>query len=160
MRDAAVDIPLPFFTCTPLDVALGAGVMLLLLAATLDGRLAPMSPVTDPTLEAMLMRRDRTRVPAGGSSTARGRSAIVLRRFALEMGRAESLSSPEPGSACVAGFLPRNCRPEGSRRAEASTGAGFSFLILGSASSSGLQLSVCRSDGINNLLKARAAVAQ
>ena len=60
MRDAAVDTTLPFLDCTPLDVALGAGVMLLLLVATLDDRLALMSPVTDPTLEAMLMRRDRT----------------------------------------------------------------------------------------------------
>ena len=119
-----------------LDATLGAR-----LGTALGARLGIFSPLTEPTLDAILMRLETERVAAGGSSVDGRKSAMVRRRLALDSTREETLSLSESLSTYDAtGFLPRNCLPDGSIRTEDSVGSGFSFLTLGAANSSGLQL--------------------
>ena len=65
---------------------------------TLEARLVLMSPATELEVDAILMRREAVRFASRGSVVVRGRSAMVLRRSALDSVRTAFISSSEPGS--------------------------------------------------------------
>jgi hypothetical protein len=96
---------LAFFTGT-LE-ALGVGMAVRLSGNILEERLVLRLSVVEPTLDATLIRRDTLRCLGSGSLLAKGKSAIVWRRLALDAARTDSSSEPLPAYD-VAGFLPRS----------------------------------------------------
>lgn len=107
MRAAAAVLgALAFFTGTP--EVLGGGIALRLFGRTLEARLSLRLSVVEPTLDAILIRRDTLRGLGSGSILAKGKSAIVCRRLARDAARTDSSSEPWSAYEVAAGFLPRS----------------------------------------------------